>query len=271
MSQNLKPVPTLGCLMFNLEQKEFEMYYLKSADLYIKLDTDFMRQLISLIAEAAESQNLSDDPFDSTSINVKVNGRLVKQLDITREFARLNQQNRAGRSNGGDNSVFEYADIRSVIEDEIFKSGGSKISLKVKFLFKSELMNSMVMGADANSTALISKLTDLFADLDESVALHVKFGEKVNGGGAHSGSNHLRNRRQASSNGGGKKSGGGRGQARHYRDCADLRKIGFASSNYSCCREVITFSMDQIGWGHWILSPKIIEYKYCRGSCLGNF
>lgn len=300
---------TLNCVTFKLEQKEFHLFDIKTADLYIKLDADLIDQLLTgemrkfLDVESTNSDNgnrLDELELDRSLISnlyIEVNGRLVKKIDlITLREETLNdaESESAGDDYGSDagttttastnvnansshydfnaynDALFDYADIRDVILDELNKhhklygsqENAPATRIRVKLMLKNDYLRKTRLSEP--------KMRQLFAKIDESIALHVKFGEMIASKSKRAayGSHNSRAKRQTGSiNGSGKRSPK---QFKNYKDCADLRRAGFSNSNITCCRETISFSMEQIGWSHWILSPKIIEYKYCRGGCFSK-
>lgn len=256
----------LSCFKFSLEQKEFILNDIKSAEMYIKLDITTINELLKLSA--------ADNLDGISNLYLEVNGHLIKQFDLLKDNQNSN--------------LFEYADIRDLIENVTMLSINlnhqkhyhhhqHKMTLRVRLLSLSSLTESFLSPLDNE------QFLKLFANIDESVALHIKFGEQK----PESKESHSRSKRQQQylHSGSNDSSGNSRGRghnsryrsghtkhhSKNYRDCADLRKIGQTPSNFSCCRETISFSMEQIGWSHWILSPKVIEYKYCRGGCVSKY
>ncbi|KAK0139071.1 Inhibin alpha chain [Merluccius polli] len=37
--------------------------------------------------------------------------------------------------------------------------------------------------------------------------------------------------------------------------------------NSDCRRDEVTVSFDELGWGSWIVHPKVVAFRYCRGNC----
>jgi hypothetical protein len=274
------PFITLSCFTFSLEQKEFQQLYIKSADVYARLELSLLNQMLAYVAESLSEPAASSVETAAnmrSSLYIEVNGDVVKQLDMDKLDEYLTSN---GVEQTAATGLFEYADIKHIVEDEIFRAAAAEVedevahplALRVRLLFKNEVISELLheeasnFGA-MNMTSLNEKMVDLFADIDESVALHVRFGDRI----PMPGGSQSRNKRQQNHQGRKFSQSGNRNQGKHYRDCADLRKAGFGASNYTCCRETITFSMEQIGWSHWILSPKVIEYKYCRGGCLSKY
>ena len=201
-------------------------------------------------------------------------------------------------------SHFDYVDIKdqmkqAVDANKLDKSGQFYV-INVKLSLSNHLLNL---------TKSIERVEHLLDKIDEHVALNIKFGNKqppsitTNHQHQHddqqeqmspSSLSSGRSRRQTSvnknNNNNMKKSksthhhhhsnnqqqqqqsssSSSYNDHKRFRDCSELRRLGFTSANYTCCREVISFSMEQLGWSHWILSPKVIEYKYCRGGCLSK-
>lgn len=277
---------TLNCLYFDLEQQEFRLYDIKSAELYIKVDlmeiSQTLNSLLGIDKELNKNQNRiiesnfsmhTESSFESAVSNlfIEVNERLVKKINLIslrdeqEEEEELVEETLNYDSMGGneEDSVFEYANISGLIADELEKTSplGKPALIRVKLLCKLSGSLSMV-----NSTRERQQLRRMFSQIDEQLAINVRFGHPISKSPS---SVVIRSRRQANR----RRSSAKQNQlhnSKNYRDCADLRRAGFTRSNFSCCRETITFSMEQIGWSHWILSPKVIEYKYCRGGCLSR-
>ena len=34
-----------------------------------------------------------------------------------------------------------------------------------------------------------------------------------------------------------------------------------------CWRDQVDVSFDELGWGHWIVHPKVVTFSYCQGNC----
>jgi hypothetical protein len=263
--QTKSPFTTLNCFTIVLDQKEFQQLYIKSADLYVKLDLGLVEKMLGYVAQSLGESNESRETAVNmrSSIVLEVNGKQVKEIELSMlgEYLANN-----------DESIFEYADVKGIVEDEIYRAEETVSPvLRIRVLFKNEQVNDAIPDMrNNNTTDLSEKLAELFAEIEESVALHVKFGDKIPSpvGGSGLGRNKRQQKNQGRKTGG---AGGARAHGKHYRDCADLARAGYTTANYTCCRETITFSMDQIGWSHWILSPKIIEYKYCRGGCMSEY
>jgi len=94
--------------------------------------------------------------------------------------------------------------------------------------------------------------------MDENMALNVKFGDLI-----VMNKNDRKRRDVGNVN-------TARRQYKTTKDCNDLRQMGYSPSNYTCCRETISVTVEQLGWNNFILSPDVIEYKYCRGACLSK-
>ena len=258
----------LSCFKFSLEQKEFLFNDIKSAEMYIKLELSKMNELLEHFDEAAY-------------LYVEVNGHLVKRIDLHRDYEIESSW------------LFEYANVKEIIENVTSLNLNlnqkhhfflnhlhhAKMSLRVRLLCSKSLTDSFAPNQNEEFLSLFNKI-------DENVALRIKFGELKPATNVP-----IRQRRQQqqqqqqrwhSSSSDSSNNSLNRGQSRqrhsstkhqskNYRDCAELRKLGQTSSNFTCCRETISFSMEQIGWSHWILSPKVIEYKYCRGGCISKY
>jgi len=257
-STNQSLFTLLSCFKFNLDQKEFLSNDLKSAEMYMKLDLNSIRQFLINKQSTLDEESLNELAF----LYLEVNGNLLKRIHLLKD---------------DESSYIEYVDLKQIMENlTSIMSEQRQTSLRVRLVTSSFLINSF-LPLDQE------EFKHIFSNLDELVALRIKFGDvkpKLNA------NNKLRNKRQqylysSSSDSKSNSRGGGGSSSRHrngqskqvtknYRDCADLRKIGQTSSNFTCCRETISFSMDQIGWSHWILSPKVIEYKYCRGGCISK-
>jgi hypothetical protein len=231
--------------------------------MYIKLEVNKLNEMLEHLDEAAY-------------LYVEVNGHLVKRIDLQRDYELES------------NCLFEYANVKEIIENvtslnlnlnqkhHLFLNHQhhTKMSLRVRLLCSKSLTDSF---SSNQNEAFIN----LFNKIDENVALRIKFGELK-----PDSIMHIRQRRQqqqqrwhssssdsSSLNRGHSRQryGSSKHQSKNYRDCADLRRLGQTSANFTCCRETISFSMEQIGWSHWILSPKVIEYKYCRGGCISKY
>jgi hypothetical protein len=273
------PYMTLNCFTFVLDQKEFQQLYIKSADLYMKLDLTLLNKMLFYVAE---SLGKSDETAETaanmrSSLLIELNGEMVKQFEMSKLDEYLSNQAAVVGSAGvtAEDSLFDYADIKHIIEDEIYRvEETASPVLRVRIKFRNEAIAEALADEEntnfgaLNMTSLNEKLADLFTEIEDSVALHVKFGDKIVSRSGEGGQS--RNKRQQKHHNR-KMSNGNRNQGKHYRDCADQRKAGYTTTNFTCCRETITFTMEQIGWSHWILSPKVIEYKYCRGGCLCKF
>jgi hypothetical protein len=194
-------------------------------------------------------------------IYIQINGKIAKKIDLSSALKEIEIENY--KKNEFElpkkGQIFDFIDIKDIIQSEIneINSQNKKNkfpTINVKLLCKSDLLNF---------TKSEEKLLRLFSEIEETFALHVKLDEQI--------SNVLpagRRMRRAAKLQNVKTRRYSKQHGKSYRDCGDLKKAGFSQSNYSCCRETISFSMEQLGWSHWILSPKVIEYKYCRGGCL---
>lgn len=207
-----------------------------------------------------------------SNLYIQVNGRLVKKIDLI--TLRDEQEEEESETNPlltslqvnslNDDLTFDYANISEIIMDEIERAGRQQLNthafIRVKLM--SKLSGSL---ATANSTRERQELRKMFAHVDEQLALHVKFGSPAHRNKPTTETRRFR--RHANSHHSSRKHSSSK-STKSYRECADLRGSGYTRANISCCRETISFTMEQIGWSHWILSPKVIEYKYCRGGCL---
>lgn len=218
---------TLNCMSFDLtKQKEFSENEINSADLYIRINLN---------------KHLN---FEFAShIYLEVNGILIKRINMVK----LNGDETDRYGFVSQEPVFDSADVRKIVKETLIKS--KEPFIRVKVLFKNDFIDTD-----------ISKLREIFSDLDENMALHVKFGRAKKSKTISKRNIYTAQKKQNSSK-----------NQNVFRDCSELRRAGFKSNNFSCCRESIPISMDEIGWGHFIIEPKIIEYKYCRGSCLCKF
>lgn len=170
-----------------------------------------------------------------------MNGFLVKRIDLTR-IKGINED-----------YAFKHADIRNVLNEVI--AYNEQPHLRIRLLAGEDLVSQF---------GSVDRLKGLFQSMDENLALNVKFGG-VEPEMEEAGGQETRRKRNF---------GATRSAGHHFkltRDCESLRRMGYTSSNYSCCRESLSVTMEQLGWSHWILSPKVIEYKYCRGGCLSKY
>ncbi len=194
-------------------------------------------------------------------IYIQINGKIAKKIDLSSALRDIEIENykKSEFELPKKGQIFDFIDIKDIIQSELneINSQNKKTkfpTINVKLLCKSGLLNF---------TKSEEKLLRLFSEIEETFALHVKLDEQI--------SNVLpagRRMRRAAKLQNAKTRRYSKQHGKSYRDCGDLKKAGFSQSNYSCCRETISFSMEQLGWSHWILSPKVIEYKYCRGGCL---
>ena len=272
--QERQAYTTLNCLTFALEQSEFKRFEINKANVYIKLDLNALSDL-AFSPDLMFGQDQKDADYVS-NLYIQVNGQLVKKINlksVITDYTKNSQYNSLDQEKSS-GAYFDLADVKDIIEDEIYKkiteNSETAPVLRVKIYCKSGLFNF---------TSSEEGLKSLFSTIDENVALHVKFGDELpysltsslDEEDQYDEDNENVNVRFKRSAGGSTRRSNAKQHVKNYRDCADLRKAGFSSSNYSCCRETITFSMEQLGWSHWILSPKIIEYKYCRGGCLSEY
>jgi hypothetical protein len=287
----------LNCLYFPLTQNEFRLKDIKTSNIFLKLDMKKIKNLIMINVDSDESE--LDDNLD-TDLYVQVNNKLVRKLKLidllnnkkneilndeneqnsktvsdknsnnennddsedininNTEEAEINMNENIHKSKDNDNLI-ERIDIKNILEEELVNKleyshsnqQDSLPTINIRFFIKTQLMSLI----DSSNTK-IDELNMHFSKINENVALHVKFGDFLP-------NNSLKQRSKRHSI---KKSN----KLKNYRDCSELRRHGYTSNNYTCCRETISFSIEQIGWSHWILSPKIIEYKYCRGGCYGR-
>jgi hypothetical protein len=252
LEENDSKFVTLNCFNFILDREEFKKHDIKSANIYFKLDMKFLSDLISYSPAFLEL----DTNF---IIYIQINGKIAKQIDLSPAFRTIEMEKNKYSFNEFEfqkkGAAFDFIDIKEIIQTEI-SANKNVPTINVKLFCQNSLLNL------TNSE---EKLLRYFSDIEETFALHVKIDEKV--------SNFLpagrRLRRTAKYQNAKTRRYSKNGKG--YRDCADLKKAGFSPSNYSCCRETISFSIEQLGWSHWILSPKVIEYKYCRGGCLSKF
>ncbi len=230
---------TVDCFMFALEQSEFNKYDITLAKLYMKLNANDLNVLLSVL-DLSENESEAD-------LYVEVNNKLLKKINLIQYLKSLNRdlENFFDVFAKQSEPHFEQVDIKEIIESELGRINGENQQpiIKVRIFYKSKI---------DNFTQADYKLRDALEDFNDNVALHVKFGEPLPAPKRMKRS--LRKR--------------GLKKGKNYQECSDLRRLsGSSSKSLSCCRETISFSMEQIGWSHWILSPKVIEYKYCRGSC----
>jgi len=227
--------------MFTLEQSEFNKYDIDLAKLYMKLNANDLNVLLSVL-------DLSENESDSeVNLYVEVNDKLVKKINLIQYLKSLNRDldNFFDVFAKQSRPHFEQVDIKEIIESELSKANDENHQsfIKVRIFYKSKIDN--FTNADL-------KLSDALENFNDNVALNVKFGEPL--------PTPKRMKRSLRKR--------GLKKSKNYQECSDLRRLsGSSSKSLSCCRETISFSMEQIGWSHWILSPKVIEYKYCRGGC----
>lgn len=220
---------TLNCMTFDLsKQKEFTEKEIKSADLYIRINLN---------------KHLNYE--FASHIYLEVNGVPIKRINLIEVDGDEQGADRYGFV--VQEPVFDSADVRKIVKEVLARS--KEPLMKVKVLFKNDFINTDV-----------AKLRQIFADLEENMALHVKFGEEKNSKKISKRNIYAGHKKQNSSK-----------NQNVFKDCSELRRSGFKSNNFSCCRESIPISMEEIGWSHFIIEPKVIEYKYCRGSCLCKY
>lgn len=218
---------TINCMSFDLSKnKEFNENEITSANLYIRINLN---------------KHLNYD--FATHIYLEVNGILIKRINLIKLDDNEQETDRYGFA--AKEPVFESADVRKIVKELLARN--KEPLIKIKVLFKNDFID-----------ADVAKLREIFSDLNENTALHVKFGPAKNS--KKFSKRNIHNKKQNSSQ-----------NQNSFKDCSELRRSGFESSNFSCCRESFPISMEEIGWSHFIIEPKIIEYKYCRGSCLCKF
>ena len=252
--KNFRSLTTLNCFLFSIDQKEFYLNEIKSSYLYFKLNLDLLKnEIVYLISKNLRGSSNIDI---SSHLYIEVNGEYVKKIDL--KVMKQFESNLESNEDENNNLYFDFADVKNVLERALNKKhlssneANRRSSLRVRILCTNDLVNL---------TQSKNGLRQLFSKVDENVALHVKIGEPLT-----QSKYIIRNKRQNANN-----KGKGPRAFRNFRDCAELRKAGYSSNNLTCCRETITFSMEQIGWSHWIYSPRVIEYKYCRGGCYSKF
>jgi hypothetical protein len=251
---------TLNCFNFKLDQEEFKKHDIRSANVYYKLDMNSLSDLIFYPPDLISESNRGDIDTNFV-IYIQINGKIAKKIDLSSALRDIEIENykKSEFELPKKGQIFDFIDIKDIIQSELdeINSQNKKTkfpTINVKLLCKSGLLNF---------TKSEEKLLRLFSEIEETFALHVKLDEQI--------SNVLpagRRMRRAAKLQNAKTRRYSKQHGKSYRDCGDLKKAGFSQSNYSCCRETISFSMEQLGWSHWILSPKVIEYKYCRGGCL---
>jgi hypothetical protein len=217
--------------------------------LFIKLEIELLEQLSQLVST------------HSTSLFVEINGELVEKVEISELI----------NNNHSLTSSFISIDLKEIVQRQLDSFVQNTTIKKINFLTHDfdaspvDLLNiKMFINLPQQSDSTI--LSQLFSTIHQTVALNIKFGQQNkelfnNKNNKRRDVGHYRYRKTKTSN----------DKEKVYRECADLKRAGFAKSNYTCCRETISFSIEQIGWSHWILSPKVIEYKYCRGGCLCKY
>ena len=201
--------------------------------MYFKLDNDAIAEKFSEPLFVFQPSTFNRKGY----LYIEVNGFLIKKIDLTRIKA-INED-----------YAFKNVEIRNVVNEII--AYNENPHLKIRFLAGEDLISQF----DS-----LDSLKSLLIGMDENMALNVKFG------GMDDMNQDKRRKRTFGTD--------IRGAGHHFkltRDCKDLRRMGYTSSNYSCCRESLSVTMEQLGWSHWILSPKVIEYKYCRGGWLSKY
>ena len=252
---------TLNCFSFLLEQDEFKRLDIKSANIYLKLDLNALSEQLFYPLDFSPEQ--ADEMF---MLYIQVNGKVAKKIDLATPFKQRDYDQSAYESSEfattkrSREPLFDFVDIKEIVVDEISRRARSKSSetkpvINVKLFARAGLLNYTRSG---------EKLLTFFSHIDEQYALHANLDEKaplVPPLIRRSRSNNMQQYANA------KARRYSKHHTKNYRDCSELKKAGYTASNYTCCRETISFSMEQLGWSHWILSPKVIEYKYCRGGC----
>ena len=257
--QELKP---LDCFKLALTQAEFHTATIQSAKIYFKLDK--MNQSI---------YKSSGSMHKHAYVYIEANGYLVKRFDLLKLL-------NVGDNIYGYEEPFKHVEIKDILRevlasdhdnDEYAVKAASM--LKIRFLIRDDLLK---LNHEAGNGLITS---------NENLGLNVKFGDALDSNRdkvkhykmdphRHHHIHHDRIKRDEHS------ANGSRAPVQHKnatkqfkatKDCDDLRRAGYTSSNLTCCRETIKFSIEQLGWSHWILSPKVIEYKYCRGGCLSKY
>lgn len=206
----------------------------KSAKLYFKLDQEAINQALSeplLMIQPTAYLNRT------AYLYIEANGFLIKRIDLTRI------------NNIQEPFVFKHVEIKHILEDIL--DYDHTTALRIRFLAGHDLISL------AHS---VLELKETFASMDETMALNVRFGEVTNKPASNRKKRELLIDRSAPE----------KPYYKTTRDCSDLRKAGSNPSNFTCCRETLSVTMEQLGWSHWILSPKVIQYKYCRGSCMSK-
>jgi hypothetical protein len=270
----------VNCFKFNLEQKEFYLNLIRSAKLYLKLNG---------IDEAFFKIPANSVLQKTAYIYIEANGYLVKKIDLTKYF------NKNINNNNNNIQNFLHFQMKEILENLISKNDQHENSetnrlttLKIRFLLSKDFIKF------AKSK---TELKNYFAKMNENIALNIKFGDLTTAHNANNKNinqkNALRNKRHHANTSSystvkttnnqesnknkttttsttNSSSINSSKQYKTTRDCADLRREGYTTSNFSCCRETLSFSMEQLGWSHYILFPKVIEYKYCRGGCLSK-
>ncbi len=165
---------------------------------------------------------------------IEANGFLIKRIDLSN----INHIR--------EDYTFNSVPIKSILE-EILQSDDSN-GLRIRMLAGNDLISL----SDS-----VWSLKRLFGRMDENMALNVKFGDVRR-------KKEERKRRDV---------GGDslRRNNKSTKDCSYLRQMGYSASNYTCCRETLSVTVEQLGWNNFIISPKVIEYKYCRGACLSKY
>lgn len=207
--------------------------------MYFKLNSQELSQAFSEPLFYLHSSVLENR---TAFLYIEANGVIVKKIDLmTVKYIR--------EKNGND---FHHEQIKHIINKILNME--RKPELRIRLLAGPDLIDQVDSFKD---------LRQLFANMDDKIALNVKFSSLPSPPAPINHNNHRRKRQADNRNNSSKQH-----QYKTTRECSDLRNSGYNSGNYTCCRETLSVTMEQLGWSHWILSPKVIEYKYCRGGCM---
>lgn len=279
--KNLK-FQLIGCFDIELENKEFYEFDVNNARLYMRLTKEQVNQLNYLFIE--------------------INGDLVKKVRFESQYG-SNSENIAsddGIDNNDDDddnqSIYEYIDLKELITNLITKTEleNNSNDLKTNLKLNIKFLNLV----QSNTELEEASIKELFNDLNEQIALIVKFGERTikqlkyytlcekSPNLKYCNANHNSNnetiqrmkrslggemqlRSSSSSAAGAGKSAiaGGEKKLQEFLECSEVKKSAKHIAGNRCCRETINISFAEIGWSNWIKQPPYIEFKYCRGSC----
>ena len=149
---------------------------------------------------------------------IEANGVLVKKIDLMAvKYIREKSAN-----------DFHHEQIKHIITEIL--NMARKPELRIRLLAGPDLIDQV----DS-----IKDLKRLFANMDEKIALNVKFSNLP----TPPASNHYRRKRNTDN----KNSSSKQQQQHHYKttlECNDLRKSGYTSANYTCCRETLSVTME---------------------------